>query len=130
MKSIQIKSSGSWRFVFVIGLMISAFMVCYVNHVRDASPAYDRTARIFALHVMPRSPRLVVYATQQLTATGTFSDRSKQDITTQVHWVSSARGIATVDDQGLVTAVAAGEATISVTRDAVRSATTLTVTAP
>lgn len=49
----------------------------------------------------------------QLTATGIFSDDSMQDLSAQVGWRSADTGIATVDDNGRVTALAAGPVVIS-----------------
>jgi uncharacterized protein YjdB len=54
-------------------------------------------------------------ATQQLTLTSTMSDGSKQDVTNQAGttYKSSNTAVATVSNSGLVTAVAAGNATIT-----------------
>lgn len=49
----------------------------------------------------------------QLTATATFSDGSKQDVTTSATWQTSASSIATVSGSGVVTAVGSGSATIT-----------------
>ena len=42
--------------------------------------------------------------TKQFTATGTFSDGSKLDLTRQVAWASSTSAVATIDQNGLATA--------------------------
>jgi hypothetical protein len=47
-------------------------------------------------------------STQQLKATGTYSDGSARDITNAVDWTSDDPGIAAVDRGGLVTAVEGG----------------------
>jgi hypothetical protein len=44
------------------------------------------------LQVAPAAP-----ATQQIIATGHYSDKSSKDLSTQVSWVSSAQNVATVD---------------------------------
>ena len=51
--------------------------------------------------------------TQQFTATGTYSDNSTADVTTQTIWTSSNPAIATISSAGLATAVALGNTTIS-----------------
>jgi len=51
--------------------------------------------------------------TQQFTATATFSDMTTGDVTTQASWTSSLPSIATVNSNGLATAVTTGSTTIS-----------------
>ena len=52
-----------------------------------------------------RSPK---GATQQFTATGTFSDNTTQNLTSQVTWASATPAVATINAAGLATAVAVG----------------------
>src|SRR5208283_866745 len=67
---------------------------------------------------------------QQFTATGTFSDGSKQNLTTSATWTSSATSVATISSGGLATGVAAGSTTIQATSGSINGSTGLTVTAP
>jgi trimeric autotransporter adhesin len=60
---------------------------------------------------------LIPNETLQLAATGTYSDGTTQDLTTQVLWSSSNTASATVSQTGVVTAVASGEAIITAQRD-------------
>ena len=46
--------------------------------------------------------------TQQFTATGTYSDNSTQNLTSQVTWASATTSVATITAAGLATAVATG----------------------
>ena len=62
-------------------------------------------------------------ATQQFTATGTFSDNSTQNLTSQVTWASATPASATITAAGLATAVAAGTSTISATLSGVTGST-------
>src|SRR5205807_2094730 len=54
------------------------------------------------------NPSVPVGLTLQYTATGSYSDGSTADITSQVSWSSSNTGIATISTAGLATGVAAG----------------------
>jgi uncharacterized protein YjdB len=67
-----------------------------------------------------------------MVATGTFSDGSTQDITTQATWTSSNRTVAVISNalgnEGLVTALAAGTTTLTATFNGVSGSTGLTVT--
>jgi Bacterial Ig-like domain (group 2)/Putative Ig domain len=68
-------------------------------------------------------------ATQQFTATGTFSDNSTRDITTSVTWASDNTSAVTISNTGLATAAASsGTAHISASLSGITSAT-VTVTA-
>ena len=84
---------------------------------------------LVSIAVDPATATLAPDATQALTVTGTFSDASTLVLTSGISFASSDDTIATVDAAGLVTAVAAGEATITATVDADNSITgTSTVT--
>src|SRR5262249_35962718 len=67
----------------------------------------------------------------QMTATGTYSDGSTQNITSQVSWTSSNISAATVGAAGLVTGVAPGTANITAAVGAVSGGSIpITITAP
>src|SRR5262249_9901343 len=84
-------------------------------------------ATLTSIAVTPANPTIQIGATQQFTATGTYSDNSTQNITAQVTWASSKTSVATITSLGLASAVSAGSATISATQGAVSGSTTLTV---
>jgi len=86
-------------------------------------------ATLTSIAVAPADPTLTVAAKQQLTATGTFSDGSEQNLATMVTWTSAAPAIATVTPGGLATAVAVGTTQVTATLGAISGSTTLTVTA-
>ena len=81
---------------------------------------------VTGVSVSPTSASIAVGATQQLTRTITPSNATNQNVT----WSSSNTSVATVNSSGLVTGVAAGSATITVTtQDGNRTATSaITVT--
>jgi uncharacterized protein YjdB len=86
-------------------------------------------AHVVSIAVSPTNPSLAAGSTQQMTAMGTFSDNSVQDITTQVAWTSATPLVATVGaNSGLVTGVSAGTSVVTATLGAVSGNTTVTVT--
>jgi uncharacterized protein YjdB len=68
-----------------------------------------------SITLSPLVSTLAVHTTQQLTATGTYSDGSSRDLTSNVTWSSSSTAAATVDLNGLVSGVAAGTTSITAT---------------
>ena len=84
---------------------------------------------LVSIQVTPANPSVTLGATpatQQFTATGTFSDNTTRDLTASASWSSSATTVATVS-AGLATGVAAGTATISASSAGVSGSTVLTV---
>src|SRR5205823_5054271 len=88
------------------------------------------TASLTFLQVTPGNASVAASSTQQFSATGKYSDGSSRDLTALVTWGSSSTAVATVDANGLVTAVAAGSTNISATLGSISNSTSLTVTAP
>lgn len=85
-------------------------------------------ATLTAIAVTPPNTTFGVSVDQQLTATGTFSDQTTQDLTQMAEWTSSATATATVNGAGLVHGVAAGTATITATLGAIHGSTGVTIT--
>ena len=82
-----------------------------------------------SIAVTPANPTISVGSSPlQMTATGTYSDSSTQNITGSCSWTSSATGVATVNSAGQVTPVATGSASIKCTVGSVSGSTTVTVT--
>jgi hypothetical protein len=83
---------------------------------------------LVSIAVTPATATIGVNATQQFTATGTFSDNSTKDVTTQSAWTSSNTATATVGAAtGLATGVAGGTVTITATDGTIKGTAQLTV---
>ena len=78
----------------------------------DTTAVVQNTPVLTGLSVTPVDSTIESGSNIQLTATGTFSDKSTSDLTDQVSWSSSASGVATVGATGLVIASGVGSATI------------------
>ena len=87
-------------------------------------------ATLNSITVSPATPTIPVNTTQQMTATGIYSDGSSGDITALVSWNSSTIANATVSAAGLVTGVAGGSSAITATLGSVMGTATVTVSAP
>ncbi|MGI8689633.1 MAG: putative Ig domain-containing protein [Thermomicrobiales bacterium] len=76
-------------------------------------------------------PSIKVGQTEQFTALATYADNSKQDVTTQVQWMSSNPNVATVDPTtGKVTGQSPGTVTITATLNGMTQTIIVTVGAP
>ena len=84
-----------------------------------------------SLAIAPSNPSIALGTSQQLTATGTFTDGSSQNLTAQVIWFSSS-AVATVSNdtgtQGFVTSASVGVTTLSATSGAINASVQLAVT--
>jgi hypothetical protein len=88
-------------------------------------------SQLISITVTPATPHITAGLTQQLKATGTYSDSSTNDLTDTVSWSSASPTNATVNAKsGLVTAIAVGSANITATLDSVSGSTTVTTTPP
>ena len=88
------------------------------------------SASLVSIAVTPANPSIGKGATQQFTATGTYSDNSTQNLTSSVTWGSTNTAAATITSAGLATGVATGSTTISAASGSISGSTNLTVTAP
>ena len=83
-----------------------------------------------SISVSPVNPSVAIGATQQLTATASYSDGSTSNVTTFATWSSSDTSKATIpatgSNAGLATGVAAGTSTITATLSGTSGGTTLT----
>lgn len=84
-------------------------------------------AALMSLTISPSNPTVPKGETQQLTATGTFSDGSTQNMTSAVAWTSSAPGLVSISNGGLATAQATGTATLLATSGSINGQDRLTV---
>lgn len=88
-------------------------------------------ASLLSIAITPNPASVGLGGTVQFTATGTFSDSTTANISSQVTWNSATMANATVSNTGLATAVALGTSNITATLGAIVSPIDiLTVTAP
>jgi len=122
---------------FLLFLLSSVLILttCGGGGERGGGGVGPAPATLSSIAVTPANPSLPVGSTRQFAATGTYSDGTSQDITTQVTWSSSAGNIATVSNvagsQGLATGgPSVGTTTISASLGTVSGSTILTVVQP
>jgi hypothetical protein len=88
-------------------------------------------ATLVSISIAPQNPSIGLGASQQFTATGTYTDGTSNDITAMVTWASSSSATAVISNTagsiGLATSAGAGSTTISASLGTTSSSTTLTV---
>ena len=94
-----------------------------------ASSVLTATAILQSISVTPANPSLATGSTRLFTATGSFSDGTTLNLTSQVTWASATPAVATITAGGLATGVAPGTSSISATLGSVSGSTVLTVSA-
>jgi len=89
-------------------------------------------ATLVAIDVSPANPSIALATTQQLKATGRYSDNTVRDLTADAAWSSSSPAVATVSNaaglNGTVTPAAGGTSTVSAQIGQITGSTTVTVT--
>lgn len=89
------------------------------------------TPVLVSIEITPDTASVVAGATQQFTATGTYSDTSTADLTATATWDTSDHAKATISAGGLLTAITIGTCTVSATVGAISdSSGTITITVP
>ena len=84
-------------------------------------------ATLVSVAVTPTNSTMPSGTTKPMTATGTFSDSSTQDLTLSALWSSSNPQAATINGQGVVTSIANGATSITALVGSVSGSTNLTV---
>jgi uncharacterized protein YjdB len=88
-------------------------------------------AALTSIAVAPLQISIAPGTKQQFTATGTFTDGGSRDVTATVNWSSSNTAAATISNgistQGLATAVAAGQSTITAKSGTIQASAILNV---
>lgn len=109
-------------------------VIAKLGEVSGSTPIIVTSETLRSIAVQPTAPTIALGTQQAFTATGTFTDDSTQDLTTQLDWNSSLATVATISNaagsQGLATSVGEGETTIIASRSGPggrAGSTTLTV---
>ena len=89
------------------------FLSLLVMACDNSNPAAPVTLTGITISPAAVPDGLPIDVTQAFTATGTYSNNAKQDITKTVTWNTSAPGMATIDASGVATGVAVGSTNIT-----------------
>jgi Protein of unknown function (DUF3443)/Bacterial Ig-like domain (group 2) len=112
-------------------LILLLIMSCGGGEGGEGGGTSAPAVTLSSITVTPANPGMLSGKTKQLTATGTYSNGTKQDLTTSVTWSSSDTTVATISNtagsNGLVTSSLAGTTTITALLGSISGSTLLTV---
>lgn len=114
------------RVIAVAGVLTSFGTLIGCSGVRNSGIVVPET-QLKQIMVAPQKTILAKGTTANLSATGVFSDGSKQDLTSSVAWTSSQAAIAAIDAHGVVTGTTVGNAQVSATYERVTGIASVTV---
>src|SRR5271156_2801455 len=90
--------------------------------------AHASKSALASILISPAAPTLASGQSQQLTATGVFSDGSKQDVTQSVTWTSAQSSIASINPAGLARGRQTGSTRLIATSGTgITASTTITI---
>ena len=112
--------SRAYRLIVITCLVITSLLFIGCNP----------KGAIISIVITPEKPSIDVEATQQFIATASYSNSNNEDISKQVTWASANTSIATIDTEGVATAISGGVTDISASLDGVNSATKLSICDP
>lgn len=120
------------RWLFGLPLFLVGLLLGCGGGSDDNDPPERRQdlAALTALTVTPQNPTVDTGTQLQLAATGQFAEGGPEDISTLVAWTSSDGAILAVDNSGLVSALAPGNATVTATANGIASSTNFTIVGP
>ncbi len=98
--------------------------------VTGTTPVTVGQPALLSITVSPKQSSLPIGESARLTATGSFSDGSTQDLTQSATWSSSVVNIANVNSQGVVVGMGPGVAQLSAAYQGVTGSASVTVGAP
>jgi hypothetical protein len=86
-------------------------------------------AALISIAVTPANTTITDGATQQFSATGTYTDNSKRNLTSQVYWSTSDTSKAQISSTGLATGTGVGSTSITAALGSISGSTSITVLA-
>jgi 6-phosphogluconolactonase (cycloisomerase 2 family)/uncharacterized protein YjdB len=99
-----------------------------LNGIQGSTTVTVTAATLTSITIFPATVSVASGTNQQLTAIGTFSDGTTQDLTHSVNWTATPADTLTVDPNGLLTGTKVGNGQVNAVQGAVTGQTSATVT--
>ena len=120
----EYQDQARWLCALVALFVLAGAAGCGNNNGPKLSPK-----TLTGIAASPQTANVAIGATQQFTATATYSDGSTANITTGVTWMASNPSVATINNSGMAMAVAAGSTTVTAFLTGISGSATVTVPA-
>ncbi|GAB4401821.1 MAG: hypothetical protein OHK0048_19000 [Rhodoferax sp.] len=120
---------SAWK-ALILGGWVSLLVACGGGGGGDSSGGGSvppPAPTLVSIAVTPADSRIAYGTSQQLKATGTYSDGATADLSASVTWKAAGSSVVTLSAAGLATSKAVGTETITATLGSVAGSTTLTV---
>ena len=108
----------------------SAITAAYTKSASGSSTLTVTAASLVSISVVPQSASLTPKHSVQLSAIGTFTDGTAQDVSRTVTWSSSPAGVLTISNNGLATANSPGTVNVVASQGPITGGNTLIVGLP
>lgn len=125
----SVATIDSQGIVTAVGQGVTQVSATYEG-VTGTTPVTVGQPALLSITVSPKQSSVPIGESARLTATGSFSDGSTQDLTQSATWSSSVVSIANVNAQGVVVGMGAGVAQLSAVYQGVTGSASVTVGAP
>lgn len=93
--------------------MGNALITATLNGINGVATLNASTAALVSIAVSAAHSTLPLGTTGQLTATGTYTDGSKNDLTQSATWISSSPSVVAISSPGVISARTLGTATVA-----------------
>jgi len=124
--AVNVNSSG-----LATGLKVGAATVnAKLDGIAGAGMLTVSAAQLTSIAVSSDNLKLPLGATQQMTATGSYTDASTRDLTNSVSWSSASKQIVNISNSGVAGAKGLGTTVISATTSAMSGSAMVTVSSP
>jgi hypothetical protein len=123
---LSVSSAGAVKTISVGTAAVSASL----SGITGSASLTVSTAALAAIRISSASTTVPVGDTLQLSAIGSFTDGSTQDLTDAVNWTSSTPGVVSVRGAGLVAGVATGVAGVSASSGSISGVASISVSGP
>jgi plastocyanin len=125
-------TAGSKGLATAVAAGNSTLSATFAGIVGSTVMTVTTPAVLQSIAVTPADPSIPIGEVQPFKATGTFSDNSTEDLTSQVIWASNNVSIASISNAsispGVATGLTTGTVTITATDNGITGSTMLTVT--
>lgn len=110
----------SWLWVIFFGII-------FISGCSGGPNSSSQTPILNSIVISPISSTIHLNTTEQLIATGIYSNGTQQDVTNQVQWQSSNINFATISSSGLVAAISSGASAITASLNGVSGTVNITI---